>query len=199
MEDKNLTKRQIQLLHTKEKIYDTAFKLMVKEGYDKLTIRQICKEAGVSIGSFYNHFKTKEDIFLEYIKMIDKHYEEDIIKNLKSANALDQIVEFICYTIQLIAKNGVEIATLVYINKAKIASEFFISKERLILTLIKNIVIAGQQKNEISNDMTAEEITDEILMFTRGIIYDWCLHNGNYDMEQKANKIMNRLIKSYKP
>ena len=35
-----------------------------KGGYEELSIKNICEEAGVSNGSFYHHFKTKMIFFL---------------------------------------------------------------------------------------------------------------------------------------
>ena len=36
--------------------------------------------------------------------------------------------------------------------------------------------------------MSVEKITNYILIFSRGIIYDWCLQNGNYDIEDFSKK-----------
>ena len=43
-------------------------KILQKQGYDALSIKNICEEAGVSNGSFYHHFKTKDDLLSYYIE-----------------------------------------------------------------------------------------------------------------------------------
>ena len=49
---------------TKEKIFQAAKEIIQKSGYENLSIKNICEKAGVSNGSFYHHFKTKDDLFL---------------------------------------------------------------------------------------------------------------------------------------
>ncbi len=47
----------------RRKILQTAKELMVKQGYKKTTIRQIVSESGVTSGSIYHLFPSKEKIF----------------------------------------------------------------------------------------------------------------------------------------
>ncbi len=48
---------------TRAPILDAAFRLFVRQGYHGTSMRQIAKEAGVSLGAAYNHFASKQDIF----------------------------------------------------------------------------------------------------------------------------------------
>ena len=63
-----LSKQQKKSQETKEKIFQAAKKILQKNGYEKLSIKNICEEAGVSNGSFYHHFKTKDDLLSYYIE-----------------------------------------------------------------------------------------------------------------------------------
>ena len=63
-----LSKQQKKSQETKEKIFQAAKKILQKSGYEKLSIKNICEEAGVSNGSFYHHFKTKDDLLSYYIE-----------------------------------------------------------------------------------------------------------------------------------
>lgn len=53
---------------TKERIYNSAITLFQKEGYELATMRRIAKEARVSLGLTYYHFKTKEEIVLHFYR-----------------------------------------------------------------------------------------------------------------------------------
>ena len=46
-----LSKQQKKSQETKEKIFQAAKKILQKSGYEKLSIKNICEEAGVSNGS----------------------------------------------------------------------------------------------------------------------------------------------------
>ena len=63
-----LTKQQQKSYETKERIFKAAKKILQKSGYENLSIKNICEEAGVSNGSFYHHFKTKDDLLSYYIE-----------------------------------------------------------------------------------------------------------------------------------
>lgn len=63
MEGESARKRQAE--QTKRKIFETAVSLIKEKGYGSITISEICTVAGVAKGSFYVHYKSKEDIVRE--------------------------------------------------------------------------------------------------------------------------------------
>ena len=65
MKNSNLTKRQLQAISTKKKIYNSAMELMDKRGFENTTIEDISKKADVSVGASYHFYKSKDDIFFE--------------------------------------------------------------------------------------------------------------------------------------
>lgn len=52
----------------KERILDTALRLFHEQGYNTTGINQIISEACVAKASLYLHFKSKEDLGVEYLK-----------------------------------------------------------------------------------------------------------------------------------
>jgi AcrR family transcriptional regulator len=55
---------------TKEKILKVATTLFSQLGYKGASVRKIAKEVGIRESALYNHFKNKEEIFLEVAKEI---------------------------------------------------------------------------------------------------------------------------------
>ena len=51
---------------TKDELSRTAIRLFREEGYRNVTVNKICEAAGVTKGSFYHHFDSKDDIILQY-------------------------------------------------------------------------------------------------------------------------------------
>ena len=56
---------------TREAILQAAYQLFLGNGYHATSMRQIALTAGVALGGIYNHFSSKEDIFLEVV--MDHH------------------------------------------------------------------------------------------------------------------------------
>ena len=52
-EKTELSRQQKKSRETKEKIFQAAKRILQKKGYEELSIKNICEEAGVSNGSFY--------------------------------------------------------------------------------------------------------------------------------------------------
>ena len=61
-EKASISRQQQKSMETREKIFQAAKRILQKKGYEELSIKNICEEAGVSNGSFYHHFKTKDDL-----------------------------------------------------------------------------------------------------------------------------------------
>ena len=55
---------------TKERILHVAFSLFSEYGYKNASVRKIAKAVGIRESAIYNHYKNKEDIFLEIAKNI---------------------------------------------------------------------------------------------------------------------------------
>jgi len=58
------------MLNTKEKIIKSSTKLFCEQGYRATSVRTIAADVGIKQSALYNHFKNKEEIFLEVSKNI---------------------------------------------------------------------------------------------------------------------------------
>src|SRR5688572_7542472 len=57
---------------TKQKLLDSAMKLMTNKGFKATTVDEICAEAGLTKGSFFHYFDSKEDLAKETVKHFHK-------------------------------------------------------------------------------------------------------------------------------
>jgi TetR/AcrR family transcriptional repressor of nem operon len=63
---------QKQPHESKIKLLDAAIKLIRTQGYASTTVEDMCREAGVTKGSFFHHFKGKDDLALAAVA----HWDE---------------------------------------------------------------------------------------------------------------------------
>lgn len=71
---KNFTEEDIQLL--KEKLRESCANGWKTKGYKLTNIAFLTKEVGISTGSFYRLYETKEELFLEVLLMIQVQLKE---------------------------------------------------------------------------------------------------------------------------
>lgn len=71
----NPKEKHLKAEQTRQKILDVSLGLFLKQGYEKATMRNIAKEAGLAPGAAYYHFDTKEHIIFAFY---EKSYEEHL-------------------------------------------------------------------------------------------------------------------------
>lgn len=64
----------------KEKLQELCEHCWTISGYKKTSIKELCSSAGISIGTFYALYPTKEDLFFETIESIQKKLTEKILE-----------------------------------------------------------------------------------------------------------------------
>lgn len=186
------TKRALQAEETKKKISNTALELMEKKGLENITIQDINEHAGVSVGTFYHYYKTKEDVFFELYRKADEHFEEKITPLLFGTDmtVIDRVLLFFREYAKFNINNGLEYVSQLYNTKNK----FFISRDRYMLDLLHRIIAEGQEKGEIKAEFNPEDIMEDLFIVSRGIVFDWCLHDGAYDLTEKMHIHLERHI-----
>ena len=53
---------------TQMKILKSGLKMFLENGFERTNLRDLCAEAGITTGSFYRHFESKEDIFSFFVQ-----------------------------------------------------------------------------------------------------------------------------------
>ncbi|QUH26474.1 TetR/AcrR family transcriptional regulator [Serpentinicella alkaliphila] len=192
MVEKKLTKRQIQAINTQDKIYKTAVELIEIKGFQNITVEEICKKAGVSVGSFYNSFKSKNEILDTIFKLADDYFLNVVANNIKTGSTQEKIIKYFIYYADYNVDRGIDFVKQLYTVK----NNLFATKGRSMQTVLEKIIDEGQNKGEITKDMTPEETVRFLFIAVRGIVYDWCLHNGEYDLTEAVHSYVNRLIKT---
>ncbi|PGZ96254.1 hypothetical protein COE51_18660 [Bacillus pseudomycoides] len=94
---------------TKKKIIDSAFQLLADKGYDAMSIDDIMKGAGKTKGSFYVHFKSKEALLMEVMRIRMEIHMDDL-KNVFEQQVKQGTFEIKSF-IQQFLEIGIETAT----------------------------------------------------------------------------------------
>lgn len=74
----------------KEKIIDESLKLFSVKGFMTTSVTDIIQAAGTSKGGFYNHFKSKEDLYFATLSRARKLWRE---KNLSGTEEIERPLE----------------------------------------------------------------------------------------------------------
>lgn len=196
---KRLTQRSINALETKNVIYNTSLNLLYKYGYDSVTIEDITKHAGVSKGTFYTHFKSKDSVFIELFHRIDAHYVETfktVDVNESATNKLRILIDAMCdYCFNVC---GIDAIKIIYSNQISSTNkvEFLRRKKRPFYHFIQQIVSEGLTNGEFRNDIDKDYLVDLIARYARALLYDWCLYNNELNLIEESKRYIDFIISS---
>jgi AcrR family transcriptional regulator len=179
------TKREQQKIETRLRIYDIAMDLFARKGYTRVSVNDICEKAGVSKGTFYYYFSSKDQVILEEFLKIDQFYVESMEElSKKYKSPLKKLNELIMLSFQYTNNLGVKSLKVIYNSeidplrkKPRLASS-----KRPLYTIIEELVKYAQKQGELRSDVSIESITALYINCYRGIQYEWCLQNGRFDM-----------------
>ncbi len=81
---------------TRERLLDVGLELLLQRGYNDLGIQALLDASGAPRGSFYHHFRSKEDFALQVIDryMVEVHQGLDMALGDESLPTLDRVRRF---------------------------------------------------------------------------------------------------------
>lgn len=195
-----LSKRKLQALETKKKINDAALLLMQENDFDSISVSQICEQAGVSIGSFYNYFPSKDFIIFSKADC-DKSLNNFFAQNPLDGNACEDIMTIYKYQLNyVVEKFGLQMQVQFFksqLSQYKTGNDIFYTEDRPLKLQLTKIVERGAESGDLVLDISTKQFVRNLSRIYYGFLYDWCVHNGNYDLKEEAYVALSRYVYSY--
>lgn len=190
---KELSKQQLKSQETKTRIFRAAKNILQKKGYEELSIKNICEEAGVSNGSFYHHFKTKDDLLSYYIEE-QPGINPDLLDVPESAEGVVSAIIYVYLNyVRYCRELGVEFMANYYTPKNQSLNPIIRTERPYPIITVHNYMKKCIKAGVITPKLDLDDITTDIRMIVIGNVFEWCLMNGVADFEGN----MERSLKSY--
>lgn len=191
-----LSKQQRKSKETKERIFQAAKRILQKSGYEELSIKNICEEAGVSNGSFYHHFKTKDDLLSYYIEdqpSIDPDRLE-LPKNKEDAK--ETIIHVYLNYVKYCKELGVEFMAGYYTPHNQALNPTIRTERPYPIVTVQHYLERAWEANAIQLNLKIEEITTDIRMIVIGNVFEWSMRNGDADFEGNMRRSLSHYLDS---
>lgn len=190
---KDLSKQQLKSMETKARIFNAAKRILKKSGYEQLSIKNICEEAGVSNGSFYHHFKTKDDLLSYYIEEQPSINPDLLDLPSSKEEARETIVYVYLNYVRYCRELGVEFMANYYTPKNQSLNPLIRTERSYPIITVHNYLQKCIDARIITLNDSLEHITTDIRMIVIGNVFEWCLKNGDADFEGN----MRRCLENY--
>jgi len=170
----------------KERILDKAFILFHKQGYNSTGINQIIEEAKVAKASFYQHFKSKEDLCVAFLNQRHEYWfcelEKFASKEKNQKSKIEASFDFLIYMNEKENFRGCSFLNLL--------SEIP-SNNTKVLSVIQNH--KSDLRNYFRNFIENELMADHIYLLFESCIIESQLFRSN-DLIEQSKKIIKTLI-----
>lgn len=196
VEKTELSKQQQKSKDTKERIFRAAKRILQKKGYEELSIKNICEEAGVSNGSFYHHFKTKDDLLSYYIEDQPSINPDllDLPQNVDEAKLA--IIRVYLNYVDYCKELGVEFMTGYYDPKNQALNPAIRTERPYPIVTVQTYVEKAVDAGIIQLNVEIDEFTTDIRMIVIGNVFEWCLRKGDADFEGNMKRSLGKYLDS---
>ncbi len=185
--------------NTKSRIVSAAWKLFYSQGYDDTTIEDIVELSQTSKGSFYHYFSGKDELLNTLSELFDNKYEELIPQLVPGTDPVDKLL-FLNKELFLMIENTVPIELLARLFASQLITRgdrHLLSANRTYYKLLRQIAVEGLDRGVFRNDLTANDIMKAYSMLERGLMYDWCICNGDYSLCNYAQQILPVFLRGF--
>ncbi|WP_342514906.1 TetR/AcrR family transcriptional regulator [Sporosarcina sp. FSL K6-1522] len=190
-------KKQRRGEETKKKILKVALKLFSDKGFNNVTVDEIVKKSGTSKGSFYQHFRTKSDIFLVRFTEVDDYYLEVFQSFPKDMDPLEKLSIFSRKMMRFLDEEmGKGLMKVIY-SAALESNEhtYFLNSNRSLFKITRSLVEEAMNKGAIDREYSVDEVITIITQSYMGTIYHWGLQDSDRGLESFSIPITQTILR----
>lgn len=196
MAEETKTKRQLQAEQTKLKLFNAAVELLAVQDFERLTVRDIVTRANVSIGTFYNYYNSKLDVFYETYQVADRYFNEVVEPQLTQPTCAERVLCFF----EHYARYSSEVTDLRMTRLLYGPDNPWFNRplDNSLVGVLARVLQRGLDSGELTSyGDTAPEIASWMMICIRGLTYNWCTADGSYDLISATRWSAARLLRSY--
>jgi AcrR family transcriptional regulator len=166
---------QDHLDRRREQILQAAVRCAARKGFQRTTMRDICREANLSTGAVYNYFKSKEEI-LEALICMGREMKRSIFDGLKNAKSAREALQklfryvFLAYRSEGFRIYGpIDVDTYNEAVRNERVRRIFLEELESLVTPISEIIDFWQEREEIRGDIDSLYLANCLVALTVGI------------------------------
>jgi AcrR family transcriptional regulator len=167
----------------REEILDVALELFTKKGYDRTSVREIARLAGLSQAGLLHHFSTKEELFIEVLRRRDVRNREEFTSSQDDPNSISRLVS-------IVRRNMTQPGLVrLYVTMSaestdvdSTARSFFEDRYRSLRAEVARDVRKKQRLGELSAELDPDAVASLLIAAADGLQIQWLLESEGPDM-----------------
>ncbi|MCR5291077.1 MAG: TetR/AcrR family transcriptional regulator [Treponema sp.] len=179
--EKPKTKRQLQAETMRYTLQSIVERFARDTPLDKIKIQDICSEAGVSLGNFYQYFQSKEEAMIYSYQYIDRKWQEQHFENIQ--DPLERVKIILKTHLESMADATLCFLAQLYISQLKVYDEYFFTQDRYLHKVLREAIKQCQESGKMVQSYTDIQLAIKLVNFSRGLVYNYCIQHKE---DQKA-------------
>jgi len=190
------TRRTRKKERTRREIYNTAMRLFAENGYDGVTIEDICRNANVAKATFFLHFANKAALLRDFNDEITQTLAERLSGHQGSAE--DQLVLLLSAFREAWMQNAPVMQKMLrdFIDQPTVLANAATVNESIV-ALVTEIVRRGQERGELRGGI-APELAGISIVSTWSAIAAWWSEIDSSDGDTASLQIIDITLNGLK-
>lgn len=186
-------RKKEQGAQTRRKIYESADRLFTQYGVHEVSVDSIVEAAGVSKGTFYIHFKSKDALIASFVSDYTAHLDMDYKGFLDS---LPPDLPISAVLLAMVEKIAAIIADTVGYDRMNLVYRLQLTKDvdleaingygRKLYQMFAGILEQGIRTGEFQSSLPPDILARHFVMAIRGLCYEWCIRYPGFDLKEQT-------------
>lgn len=184
------TKRQKQADEMRARIQITAIGLFKEKGFENVSIDEIAKAVGCSVGNIYHYFPNKDSLTVVMTANVDMQYKALRARFLKdkTIDIKERLIDFVGTALTIDSQQ--DLLFQCFIHSLKSPEQGFLkpdtSKEYfgILYRLVKEL----HETCEIRRGVSIEDTLHALIVLNRGLLFEWRIEESDFDIAAMGRK-----------
>lgn len=189
MYNKKALSNETRSAETKEKILKSAEVLFKDQGFENTSVDSIVKSAGISKGSFYVHFNSKDEIVAHFINAVINRIDMDLDSIINTVKDDTSVTTTLLKILEKISFNKADElgyplnknAAMIQINKT-LNHDLLMNYNKALYRTVFKLITLGIESGEFNTTYSAEDIASDFVTTVRGFIFEWIANYPDMDL-----------------
>ena len=173
---------------SRNSLINAAARLIARKGTEALTVRAVCSEAGLSVGTFYYFFEDKDALMMSFI--METSFD-GVELSCPLSDIAGRISELYMLLIRRYMSFGRNFVRSFYNPYNKVLSAYMGEHE----SKFAEGTVMARSEHELSkaltlpDGMTVHNLASDICTIIKGCVFEWCL-SENIDIEAVTERLI---------
>lgn len=177
----NKNMKKIYINEKKKQIVDVIATMIDDQGLKNISIKQICYQANISIGTFYHYFESKDKIVDDMFEVLNLYFFDKENEILDEKSNKDAIIKFVHLFGAYVKEWGYYANIL--IMRARLAEDLSARVDHDMWDILKKIVQRTIDSGELDDKYTSEFYKESIKAIIRGSLLEWIYKKDDFDID----------------